>query len=378
MIRRLAIRMGRAAGLAAILGCALHAAAWGWGGETHHYIAQHYSQHLPPYLDGLMQWDMFVDYHVTDPDARRSSTPGEGYKHYIDIDDYPGFLSGTLSHDRDTLEAEYGAETVLDRGVVPWAIGDAVATLTERFRVQDWDSAALMIADLCHYVGDASQPLHCTYNYDGLATGNTGIHSRYESDMMSLHLGELTASRVPAVPPARPLDVVFDLVTAAWADVTPLLRADVDARAASGGRYDDVYYAALWSATQGFTRARIDSASILTAALVHAAWLDAGHPAVPGSSASYPESVHIAARLDVGPSPFRDVLSVSFSGPGFLDVDVYDLRGARVARLAAGTFAGGRASWRPGAGGPDVPPGLYFVRLHGWKLDLVRRVTFLD
>src|SRR5262245_15650882 len=65
------------------------ATAFAWGSVGHHYIAQNYSQHLPPAIDGLKAWDSVVDAHVTDADTRKASTPGESYRHYIDIDWYP-------------------------------------------------------------------------------------------------------------------------------------------------------------------------------------------------------------------------------------------------------------------------------------------------
>src|SRR2546425_6342856 len=131
---------------------------WTWGGEVHHYIAQNYSKHLPSYIDGLRIYDAEVDAKVTDPDTRKPYTPGEGPRHFIDIDAYPEFLSGTLSHDRSFLEARYGAATVSARGVVPWAVAEVAARLTDQLWAADWDSVATTIADLCHYAGDATQP----------------------------------------------------------------------------------------------------------------------------------------------------------------------------------------------------------------------------
>ncbi len=47
------------------------ARAWAWGSQTHHYIAQNYSKHLPPNMSGLAAYDATVDAHVTDPDTRK-------------------------------------------------------------------------------------------------------------------------------------------------------------------------------------------------------------------------------------------------------------------------------------------------------------------
>ena len=364
--------------LTAALCALLPSTGWTWGSVGHHYIAQHYSQHLPAQIDGLRAYDSVVDQHVTDPDTRKSSTPGESYRHYIDIDYYPEFLAGTLPHSRTSLEALYGTSTVLNNGVLPWAVGEVVTTLTQQFQAQQWSAAALTIADLCHYVGDANQPLHCTQNYDGQMTGNSGIHSRYESSMISTYLAQLHTSPMAVAYYPNPLDAAFDVITASWAGVSPILAADNTAKAASGGSYNSTYYASLWNSTRTLTQARLDTATVMTASYVYTAWVNAGEPTVPGSSVDAPPVVADAGlQLVAGPSPFRDVLNVRFAGDGPLSVDVFDVRGARVARLADQASGAGSASWRPGGSGAAVESGLYFVRLSGPRTNVVRRVTLV-
>ncbi len=352
------------AGLAALLCAVLPSTGWTWGSTAHHYIAQHYSQHLPDSLGTLRAYDGEVDAHVTDPDTRKGSTPGESEKHYIDIDYYPEFLAGTLPRSRAALEALYGAATVADEGVLPWAIGEAVGTLTAQFRAQQWDAAALTIADLCHYVGDASHPLHCTVNFDGQRTGNNGIHSRYESDMITTYLGQLDTPAMTAVFCPSALDAAFDLIAASWAGVSPILAADDEARRASSGAYDSYYYASLWSGTHTLTQARLDTASVLTASLVTTAWVNAGRAPLGSGLLAYPSPL----------GRDRDELTVEYAGGGPLSVEVFDVRGARVARLADGVAGEGVVTWHPGGTHEAVGPGLYFVRLRGPGTNVVRKV----
>ncbi len=375
VVRLIRLPCRRAAILAAVLAVVGPTAGWGWGSSTHHYIAQNYSQHLPAYMDGLRAYDGTVDQHVTDPDARKGYTPGEEYRHYLDIDAYAEFFSGSLPHDRARLEARYGAAFVLDHGVIPWAVGEVVTTLAGQFRAGQWSAAALTIADLCHYAGDANQPLHCTVNYDGGLTQQWGIHSRYESTMMDAHLGDLHTAKGAVVYYPNAVDAAFAIVTASWGGVGTIMDADSAALYAANFSYNDDYYAALWDRTQGLTRARIDAATVATASLVYSAWVDAGRPTVPGSSAAY---VPVAAGvLEAGPSPFRDQLTIGYEGAGPLDVDVLDVRGARVARLVRGASGTGAVSWRPAGSDPRLRPGLYFVRLTAPGVDLVRRVAFV-
>jgi hypothetical protein len=349
--------------------------AWTWGSQTHRYIARNYSQHLPAQIDGLRAYDAFVEQHVNDPDIRRPSTPGESYRHYIDIDRYPEFFAGTLPHDRAALEAIYGASFVLDTGIVPWAVGEVVTTLTQQFAAQQWSAAATTIADLCHYVGDASQPLHCTENYDGQLTGNSGIHSRYESTMMNGHIGDLHTSPAATTYSANVVDAMFDLIGVSWTGVAPILDADDDARAASGGSYNSTYYASLWTDTEVLSRGRVDVATIATASFVYTAWVDAGQPTVPGSSVDVVPAPRALARLEAWPLPFRTALSIRFEGIGPLTVDVFDVRGARVARVVDRAPGAGVVSWSPGN---QVDAGVYFLRLITPDRSIVRRVMLLD
>jgi hypothetical protein len=83
-------------------------------------------------------------------------------------------------------------------------------------------------------------------------------------------------------------------------------------------------------------------------------------------------------RLSAGPSPFGEALTVRFAGGGPLSVDVFDVRGARVTRLADGVTGEGSVTWRPGSSGATVGPGLYFVRLSGPGTNVVRRVTLVQ
>jgi hypothetical protein len=351
---------------------------WTWGGTTHHYIAQNYSKHLPPALAGLRTYDSVVDLHVTDPDTRKGSIPSEQYRHYIDADYYPAFLAGTITHSRATLEAQYGASVVLNNGIVPWAVGQNVDSLTKQFQTQRWSAAALTIADMCHYVGDINQPLHCTQNYDGAMTGQSGIHSRYESTMMGQHIADLHTYPMPVTYYSSAVDAMFDNLYASWAGLRTILVADSTAKVASAGSYNTAYYASLWTNTQEMTRIRVDAATQMTASLVYTAWVNAGQPAVPGSTADVAPSLIAGARLDAGPTPFRDHLTISYSGAGPLNVDVYDVRGARVARLVDGATGAGSVSWGRNAAGSNVGPGLYFIRLTGTNVNMTRRVTLVQ
>jgi hypothetical protein len=334
-----------------------------WGSTGHHHIAQNYAKHLPPVMDGLATWDGVVDAHVMDADSRKGSVPGESYRHYIDIDYYPEFFAGTMPHDRGVLEARYGPSTVLQKGILPWAVDEVVATLAGQMAAGAWDDAAFTIADLCHYVGDAHVPLHCTLNYDGQLTGNHGIHARWESQMINLFVGEIWIPAVEAAPYPDAVDAMFDFITESWAGVAAILDADDLATAATGGAYNALYYQTLWHETGNLAGEQMNRAAQRTAGLVRSAWVAAGEPPVPGSSvAVVPAAGSGGARLWLGPNPFQDQLRVSWEGEGPFTVDLFDPRGARVKTLVREGTGAGHAVWRPGTA-LAAPSGVYWVRL---------------
>jgi hypothetical protein len=342
--------------------------AFAWGGLGHRAIAAQYGESLPDPLLALRGQDDWIIAHVSDADVRKSTVPAERYRHYIDIDAYPEYATGTLSHDRATLEAIYGAGQVEQWGVAPWAIGEVVDSLEAAMRAGDWGRVRIWTADLCHYVGDLHQPLHCTLNYDGQFTGNNGIHYRYETRMLDLNPAALLLDPGTVTWHADPVEAAFDIAEASQRSVGAVLDADTQARAEAGGSITSgTYYAGLWNRTRELTLARMTGAAQATASLVYTAWVNAGFPPVPGSTVDSggPGDLRgTALALVAGPVPARERIDLRFllPRPGTPVFELIDVRGRRVARLDAGPrLAGPGRIALPLAG--DVEPGVYFARL---------------
>jgi hypothetical protein len=330
-------------------------------------------------VDGIQLWDATVNAHVSDADARKGSIPDERYRHYMDIDFYPEFFSGTLSHDRSVLEAQYEPNTVLQVGVAPWAIGEEVEQLTSELADLDWTAAALTIADLCHYVGDLHVPLHCTLNFNGQNSGNDGIHSRWESTMLGMFLGEIGVSpgSVEYFPDA--VEAAFDIIDNSYPGVAAIMSADDMALVISGGSFSNLYYQSLWQLSGDLATERVIGATEATASFVYTAWIDAGQPPVPGSTVDVtpiPEPVAVP-KLIVGPNPFTDFLVIRWDGPGPFSVQVFNARGRVVDVLEGGEFSGQTRVWRPSQSRIPLSPGLYFVRVQAPGLEEIRRAIFL-
>jgi hypothetical protein len=106
-------------------------------------------------------------------------------------------------------------------------------------------------------------------------------------------------------------------------------------------------------------------------------------PSVSTGPTSVPETTPAASvELSVAPNPAHGAAQLTFSLPrgGHAAVDVFDLAGRRVVRLADAAFAAGvhRVAWdgRDGAGG-CVGPGVLFVRVRTAQGTVTRRLAWL-
>ncbi len=343
--------------------------AHAWGSLGHRTIAGEYGDSLPWPLDGLRSQDAWVVDHVLDPDTRKGTIPSERFRHYIDIDAYPEYLAGTLSHDRAVLEATHGTAQVEQWGIVPWAIGEVTDSLTAAMATGRWDRARLWISDLCHYVGDLHQPLHCSLNYDGQLTGNNGVHYRYETRMLDLNAGALQLAPGAVTYLPSPVDAAFAMAAASQQRVVDVITADTQARNAAGGSTTSgTYYAGLWTRTSALTLTRLTEASVVTASLVYTAWADAGFPPVPDATIDVAGAPATRLALAAGPTPARDRLELRFALPAAATpvFTLVDARGRRVAKFAPGPqpAGSGHLTWIFGGVGAAAPaPGVYFVHV---------------
>lgn len=267
---------------AAILGqvvfCQPSAAWWGAG---HSFITASAAQHLPAPLGGFFAANSaFV--------SQQSAVEPPG-KHYIDIDSYPEFFAGTFPRNLQDLIAIYGTTTVNANGRGPWTYADYVSSLSQAMATAatpaDWQDLLPAAAAMAHYIEDLHQPLHLTRNYDGQYTGNSGIHARYEGQLISRHFADLVVQPAEAAYLASPIDFAFDGIDDHYGHVAEIMAADSLARQA-GAIGSTAYYDALWNETGAFTEVLFQQASEAVASSWYTAWINAGSPRTFLSSSS--------------------------------------------------------------------------------------------
>ncbi len=254
---------------------------FGWGNVGHSLINRNSTKHFPQEMVGYNLWSEFLAQHASDADYRKSSDPTEGNKHFIDIDNYQEFLAGNFPYSIDTLIARYGWDYVWQQGILPWATKYALDSLTSALQRRDWERAKLIAADLGHYVADGHQPLHITKNYDGQLTGQRGIHSRYESQMINRYQGEITFSSEPVTYVQDPINFIFNYLFESYSYLDDVLKADSIAKSIAGNTNSETYYLNLWNNTSTFTKYLFQKGSNRLASLIYTAWVNAGSPALP-------------------------------------------------------------------------------------------------
>ncbi len=151
-----------------------------WGFFAHKKINKLAIYALPP------EMIQFYKRHRTElenmavlPDQRRYILDKEAARHYIDLDQY--VISRIIFSDWEQIKRQFPEDSIQKHGIVPWHIPIVYKNLKQAFMKKDTISIIKLSAELGHYIGDAHVPLHTTSNYDGQKTGQSGLHSFWES-----------------------------------------------------------------------------------------------------------------------------------------------------------------------------------------------------
>ena len=350
-----------------------------WGSTGHHKINTDASLSFNPQMSQFNAWTATLAQHASDADYRKDTDPTEAPKHYIDIDGYAEFNStGQIQQNWDSIIAHYGIYFVTDKGILPWATVTTVDTLRACFLRQDWDKAVLVAADLGHYVGDGHMPLHITENYNGQLTGNTGIHSRYETTMINNYVGQIIyqGDSVNVITDVN--QYVFNYLYHNYIYVDSVIEADNYAKGLSGGNTNSsVYKQALWNKTKGFTIPLFASASHAYAELIYTAWVQAGSPDIPQNVGIELETPNMIVLDQNIPNPFLNSTHLKYAIVENSNVllQVKDANGKIAETLANEFKAAGSYSmeWNP----KNLSPGVYYLVLRTDKSSAAKKMVLV-
>ena len=357
----------------------------GWGWDTHRFINRKTVYHLPGQMLLFIQDSTLFAQHAADADQRRTSGDtslyGETPRHFLDIDDYPDFHH--LPRSLDTLIALYGWERVKENGTLPWAVSWTYDSLVQQLTRADWTTAVLTASDLGHYVADAHQPLHVTRNYNGQFTNNYGIHSRYETTMLSAgyYLGSLFIVPDSVAFVQHPKDFGFEFILHSNSVLDTVLHADTYARIVSGwngsGQAPASYYAALWERTRPVTMDQVQRATRALADLWYSAWVDAGLIVPTGMEPPSSDRPAAFALMQNYPNPFNPSTTIAYILPvgGTVSLTIFTATGAAVSSLVQGHQSAGTHTVVFDAS--DLAGGVYFCRLQVGRFVETRKLLLL-
>jgi hypothetical protein len=257
----------------------------GWGSVGHKIINTNITVCFPSSMNFPDTWGPFLIAHASDPDNRKGSDPTESPRHFIDIDAYPEFVAnGYIDQSYNANVTLHTSSWVINQGTLPWAIVLWEDSLKRAFQQGNWSMAMQLSADLGHYVGDGHQPLHCTENYDGGMTNQSGVHSRYETSLVKQFQNLIVYTNDSASYVSNISNYVFDFIYLSNRDVDTVLYGDSVAHAVAGSTSGTVYLQKFWDICGSQIIQLMKNASKSTADLIYTAWIDAGSPNPNGSN----------------------------------------------------------------------------------------------
>ena len=354
----------------------------GWGEVGHKIINTKTVVSFPAQMNQFVSWSSILVQHASDADYRRSGDPNEFPKHFIDIDEYPEFNSTrTIPQDYNSLTAKYGSSFVLDNGILPWAIIATFDSLKAQFSRRDFSKAQLTAADLGHYVGDSHMPLHITKNYNGQLTGQSGVHSRYETTMIGNYQDLIQYTPDTAKYLTNVRDFVFSCIYENYKYVDSVLSADKSAKSFAGGSTSsNAYYQNLWELTGTFTIRLFSEASGRLASLIYTAWMDAGSPDPSATNVTSIKDVPLNYALYQNyPNPFNPetVIGYRLSVMSRVRLSVFDLLGREVTLLVDKEQEPGNYNSQFSILNFQLPSGIYFYQLKAGNFIQTKKMILL-
>ncbi len=311
----------------------------GWGRTGHLIINKNAVKYFPTEFN--FDWMQQLGDHASDADYRKGSDPTESPKHFIDIDSYQSFVdSDFIIQDYDSIVSVFSLSKVIDIGILPWTIITTTDSLQAAFEREDYNRAVLIAADLGHYVGDAHMPLHITKNYNGQLSGQSGIHSRYESSMIDKYSSQISyiADSVSYVEDIS--DYVFKMIYNNYDYVDSVLSSDKAAKTFAGNTNSDQYYQKLWELTDNFTTKLFQHASKSLAELIITAWINAGRPNSLTAIDDFLQGVNSFHLYQNYPNPFNPSTKIKYTIPSVetrhtssVQLIIYDILGHEIATL---------------------------------------------
>jgi S1/P1 Nuclease len=276
---------------------------FGWGSEGHRMVNRLAASALPADVPAFLRSEAAVsqiEYLGPEPDRWRSRAEPElsaaqAPEHFIDLE--PADALGPLPRNRLDFEASVFAHSERPEkvGLQPWETLEIWQRLKAALReyrrlaadktanqndLRAVEQVAIFYAGwLGHYVGDGSQPLHTTINYDGWALKDNpkgfstahGIHWRFEGTFVAASIKESEAATKVTAPKLISGDI-FDSYVAYLRHSATLVDTvytfDKTGAFENGGTPE----------SRSFTAERIAAGASELRDLIYTAWVESAKP----------------------------------------------------------------------------------------------------
>ncbi len=274
------------AGATALVCSIVPSTALAWGFAGHRYIMRRAIELLPPEMKPFFTaYRDEIVIRVVGPDLWRNVGWEDDPNHFLDfgVPEFGPYPFAALPRDYGAALEKFGAATLKRYGLLPWREAEQFGNLRrglEGFTRQApyaTSDTVLFAAVAGHYIQDAHQPFHATNNFDGQLTGQTGVHARFERDLIERFESRLTVHPAASAPVTDPRDAAFDALLASYQLADPILAADREAIAGKD-TYDDEYFERFFAGVRPILEKRLGDSITATAGIIAGAWLEAGKP----------------------------------------------------------------------------------------------------
>ena len=214
----------RVCGRNVVLACSILGAgpAMAWG-ESGHMVVNRAAVQLMASKDKaffVANADNLATFAKT-PDLlwkQAATYPKERPMHFFQWDRYEtSQLASLLPIDLSKALATVGATYLDENGTAPWRAAQIFIRLRDALAKKDCPTALQMAGTLGHYIGDLSQPMHNSSDYDGQSIHKPGVHKYFETTIVDKqNQAQLLAAVIKAGSTAavdanaagQPLDVI--------------------------------------------------------------------------------------------------------------------------------------------------------------------------
>ncbi len=165
--------------------------AFAWGGKGHATvnriaISMVANSQAKKFLDANSE--QVIKFSNT-PDVKWKSGPNANLEkpmHWFEMDGYGQSRLGDSLADLTVGRArdELGQDFVNKHGFAMWRVSDFYLQLVAALKKGDFKRAVQIAGVMGHYVGDMTQPMHATTDYDGQSINKPGVHKYYETTLV--------------------------------------------------------------------------------------------------------------------------------------------------------------------------------------------------